>query len=290
MKTDIVLKLAVQKSGRLSDRSLELIRECGISFQDHRGSSRLKSESSDFPLELLFLRDDDIPEYVADGVADLGIVGENVIAEQQEEGRILKRLGFGRCRLAVAVPKASPFNSLDDLRGRGIATTYPHIVSRYLAEHGVSMEIRAVSGSVEITPSIGLADAIADLVSTGSTLISNGLRELTTVMTSEAILIATKSLPERKEELLQQLLFRLDAVLAARNYKYILLNVPNEQIAAVSALLPGMKSPTVVPLAEPGWSSIHSVVAESQFWERIESLKQAGAQGILVLPIEKMIR
>lgn len=282
-----MLRLAVQKSGRLSDDSLNLVRECGISFI---GSAlKLKTESTNFPLEILFLRDDDIPGYVADGVADIGIVGENVLVEEGWQELALQRLGFSRCRLSLAVPKSAAYSSVKDLEGLNIATSYPNLLQAYLQEQGVQAHIHTISGSVEIAPSIGLADAICDIVSSGSTLISNGLREVERVFKSEAVLIANSNLSDEKKQVLEKLLFRIDAVQRARKAKYILLNAPNESIGQISALLPGAKSPSILPLAEEGWSSLHSVVNEDDFWEVIEKLKAAGAQGILVVPIEKMI-
>ncbi|MFN4299752.1 MAG: ATP phosphoribosyltransferase [Thermaurantimonas sp.] len=281
------LKIALQKSGRLSDKSAELLREAGIHFPND--GSKLRTEASNFPLEIYLLRDDDIPQYVADGVADAGIVGLNVVAEKSKDIRVVDHLGFGKCRLSVAVPKNQPFDSLQDLNGKRIATSYTRIVSRYLHEHGIEAEIHEISGSVEIAPGIGLADAICDLVSTGSTLLTNGLREVATVMHSEAVLVARPDLSSIQAEVLSKLIFRLQAVRKARNHKYILLNAPNERIPDIARVLPGMKSPTILPLATEGWSSLHSVVEEDTFWEVIEQLKDLGAQGILVVPIEKMI-
>ena len=282
-----MIRLAIQKSGRLSEDSLNLIRECGISFIN--SSLKLKTEATNFPLEILFLRDDDIPGYVADGVADIGIVGENVLVEEGREELEVQKLGFSRCRLSIAVPKNEAFNDITALEGKNIATSYPNLLQTYLTGEGVKAHIHTISGSVEIAPSIGLADAICDIVSSGSTLISNGLREVQTVFRSEAVLIAHQSLPTEKQQLLSQLLFRIDAVRKAQKAKYILLNAPNESIPHIKSLLPGMKAPSILPLAEAGWSSVHSVVNEDDFWEIIEKLREAGAQGILVVPIEKMI-
>lgn len=281
------LRLAVQKSGRLSDDSIQLIKECGLRFD--RIESRLKTQAYNFPLEILHLRDDDIPGYVEDGVADAGIAGENVVAEKNRTVDIVARLGFSKCRLAIAIPKSTPYQGLADLNGLNIATSYPHILSHFLDKHGIKASIHEISGAVEIAPSIGLSQAICDIVSSGSTLLSNGLQEVETIFNSEAVLIATPNLAQTKKSILKDLHFRIQAVLQARNFKYILLNVPNEKIDEVIALLPGMKSPTVTPLAQPGWSSLHSVVNENQFWEIIDSLRAAGAEGILVVPIEKMI-
>jgi ATP phosphoribosyltransferase len=284
-----ILSIALQKSGRLQEGSLGLIGECGIHYQDHSGSSRLKSEAFNFPAEFLFLRDDDIPRYVADGVADLGIVGENVVLERGAAVNIIERLGFSRCSLVIAVPRASRFNSLSDLEGCGIATSYPHILQKFLEQRGVSAKIHEISGSVEIAPSIGLAESICDLVGTGSTLISNGLRPIETVLKSEAVLISNSSLAAEKQAIVERFCFRIRAVREANDNKYILLNAPNDKLPEIISVLPGMKSPTVLPLAIEGWSSVHSVVREDDFWEIIENLKRAGAQGILVVPIEKMI-
>lgn len=282
-----MLRIAIQKSGRLSEESLNLIRECGISFI--YSSLKLKTECTNFPLEILFLRDDDIPGYVADGVADIGIVGENVLVEEGKADLTVERLGFSKCRLSLAVPRGSDYESVQDLNGKNIATSYPNLLQAFLDARGVQAHIHTISGSVEIAPSIGLADAICDIVSSGSTLISNGLREVERVFKSEAVLISNPELPQEKQEILEKLLFRIHAVQRASRAKYILLNSPNDKIAEISRLLPSIKAPTVLPLAEEGWSSLHSVVNEDDFWEIIEKIKAAGAQGILVVPIEKMI-
>lgn len=281
------LKIAIQKSGRLSDESLGLLKACGIRFSN--GAGKLRTEALNFPLEVYFLRDDDIPQYVADGVADLGMVGENVLYEKQLPLIVATRLGFGRCRLALAVPKNEAYSSIESLCGKRIATSYPGLLQKFLQSQQVEAEIHEISGSVEIAPGIGLADAICDLVSTGSTLLTNGLREVETVLQSEAVLARPQQLSVEKEALLQRLLFRIEAVQQASRNKYILLNAPNDRLSTIIALLPGIKSPTVLPLALPGWSSLHSVIEENQFWEVIEQLKLAGAEGILVVPIEKMI-
>lgn len=281
------LKIAIQKSGRLSDESLGLLKACGIRFSN--GAGKLRTEALNFPLEVYFLRDDDIPQYVADGVADLGMVGENVLYEKQLPLTVAARLGFGRCRLALAVPKNEAYRSIESLRGKRIATSYPGLLQKFLQSQQVEAEIHEISGSVEIAPGIGLADAICDLVSTGSTLLTNGLREVETVLQSEAVLARPQQLSAEKEALLQRLLFRIEAVQQASRNKYILLNAPNDRLSTIISLLPGIKSPTVLPLALPGWSSLHSVIEENQFWEVIEQLKLAGAEGILVVPIEKMI-
>jgi ATP phosphoribosyltransferase len=281
------LRLAIQKKGRLSEESLKLIKECGLKFTN--GAGRLKSKALNFGLEFLFLRDDDIPDYVADGVADIGIVGENVALEKNKQVHIIKRLGFSKCRLSIALPKNTGYRGTEQLNGAKIATSYPNILSNYLAEKKVEAEIHEISGSVEIAPSIGLADAICDIVSSGSTLMSNGLTEVETILHSEAVLIGNENLEATKKDILEQLLFRMDAVQAGKNNKYILLNAPNDALEEIIRILPGMRSPTVLPLAQEGWSSLHSVINEDAFWERIEQLRKAGAEGILVVPIEKMI-
>lgn len=281
------LTLAIQKSGRLHEDSMRLLKECGIDMSN--GVNKLKADASNFPLELYFLRDDDIPQYVEDNVADIGFVGENVVRETKKEVISCEPLGFGKCRLSIAVKKGDAYNGVEDLKGKKIATSYPVILGDFLQEQGVQAEIHPISGSVEIAPGIGLADAICDLVSSGSTLFMNGLREATPILQSQAVLIKNTQLPPEKEAILEKLLFRIRSVKKARNHKYILLNAPNEKLASIISLLPGMKSPTVLPLAEPGWSSVHSVLNENDFWNIIEQLRDAGAQGILVVPIEKMI-
>ena len=281
------LRIAIQKSGRLHDDSIKLLKECGIDINN--GVNKLKTEASNFPLEVFFLRDDDIPQYVEDGVADIGIVGENVIIEKARPVKIAEKLGFGKCRLSLAVPKAVEYNGVQDMDKLRIATSYPVILQNFLNEHNISADIHEISGSVEIAPGIGLADAICDLVSSGSTLFMNGLKEVQVILKSEAALISNDNLTPEQEALLQKLLFRIQAVKKAKNNKYVLLNAPNDKLQEIIKLLPGMKSPTVLPLAEEGWSSVHSVLNENDFWDIIESLKAAGAQGILVVPIEKMI-
>jgi ATP phosphoribosyltransferase len=288
MAVEKKLRIAIQKSGRLSDGSTELLRKCGIGFTN--GLGKLRSEATDFPLEIFFLRDDDIPDYVADGVADIGIVGENIIAESPRDIDVIEKLGFGRCRLSLAVPKGFEYDSVKDIDGKRVATSYPGILGRFFASKGISVEVHEISGSVEIAPSIGLADAVCDLVSSGSTLFSNGLREVETVMESQAVLIARPELGDAAKELLDKLLFRIRSVMAARQNKYILLNAPQEKAAEISRILPGMRSPTMISLADPGWVSIHSVIEEHDFWEVVDSLKRAGAEGILVLSIDQMIR
>ena len=282
-----MLKIAVQKSGRLYEDSIKLLKECGIELNN--GNKQLKAVAFNFPLEVYFLRDDDIPQYVYDGVADIGIVGENVLLEKNKEIDIVYRLGFGRCRLSIAVPKSMQYASLADLKGLKIATTYSTILQEYLNGKNCDAEIHEISGSVEIAPGIGLADAICDLVSSGSTLFTNGLKEVEVILQSEAVLAANKNLSEEKKLILEKVMLRINAVKTAKNNKYILLNAPNHQLKNIFSLLPGMKSPTVVPLAEEGWSSVQSVVNENDFWEVIEKLKQFEAEGIIVIPIEKMI-
>jgi ATP phosphoribosyltransferase len=280
------LKIAIQKSGRLHEDSLRLLKECGIDISN--GGNKLKSTAANFPLEVYFLRDDDIPQYVEDAVADIGIVGENVVYEKKKEVEVLEQLGFGKCRLSIAIEKGETY-SQQNLNGKKIATSYPVILQEFLDKNRIDAEIHEISGSVEIAPGIGLADAICDLVSSGSTLLTNGLKEAETILESQSVLIRHKNLDPQKQKLLEKLLFRLRAVKKAKNNKYILLNAPNEKLKEIISYLPGMKSPTVLPLAESGWSSVHSVVNENDFWDIIEQLKSAGAQGILVVPIEKMI-
>ncbi|MCB1024306.1 MAG: ATP phosphoribosyltransferase [Acidobacteria bacterium] len=282
------LKIAIQRSGRLSDDSINLLKKCGITFGN--GLGKLRSVASNFPLEIYFLRDDDIPNYVEDAVADIGIVGENVLAEKDCDVEIIERLGFGKCRLSIAKPKSVEYKGLADLEGKRIATSYPKILGDYLAKNNVDAELHTISGSVEIAPSIGLADAVCDLVSSGSTLFSNGLEEVETVMRSEAVLISRKELDPERDMILKKLLFRIKAGKSAGESKYILLNAPNEKLEKIKAILPGMRSPSVLPLAETGWSSVHSVINEDEFWDVVENLKDEGAEGILVLSIEQMIR
>ena len=282
-----MLKIAVQKSGRLYEDSIRLLKECGIELNN--GNKQLKAAAFNFPIEVFFLRDDDIPQYVYDGVADIGIVGENVLLEKAKDIDLVYRLGFGKCRLSIAVPKTMQYQAASDLNGLKIATTYSTILQNYLTKNNIDAEIHEISGSVEIAPGIGLADAICDLVSSGSTLFTNGLKEVEIILQSEAVLTANKQLSTENKAILEKLLLRINAVKTAKNNKYILLNAPNSQLKNISSLLPGMKSPTIVPLAEDGWSSVQSVVNENDFWEVIEKLKAFGAEGIIVLPIEKMI-
>lgn len=279
------LKIAIQKSGRLNEKSVELLKNCGLSFENYKSS--LISQVSNFPLEILFLRDDDIPEYVQDGIADLGIVGENVINETEVEVSYLQRLGFGKCTLKIAVANNSNIQTLADLNGKAIATSYPVILEKYLNDNQITADIRTISGSVEISPGLGLSDAICDIVSTGGTLKSNGLRPFADVLSSEAVLIGNNGLIE--DPRVQELIQRIQSVLRAKETKYVVLNIERKNLEQITALLPGVKSPTVVPLAEEGWVAVHTVIPEKDFWNKINNLKAAGAQGIVVMPIEKII-
>lgn len=281
------LTIAVQKSGRLLDDSLQLLRECGLKID--AGNGALKSEVPNFPLEILFLRNSDIPQYIKDGVVDLAIIGENLLVEKGGDIQTLLPLNFSKCKVSLAVPKNSEIQSVKDFEGKRIATSYPVTLQNYLDQNGVNAEIHTISGSVEIAPNIGLADGICDIVSSGNTLFMNGLKELEVILRSQAVLVANPTLSNEKQEILDKLVFRIKATLASKNSKYILLNAPNESLEKIAAILPGMKSPTILPLAMPGWSSVHSVINEDQFWETIDSLKEAGAEGILVIPIEKMV-
>lgn len=281
------LKIAIQKSGRLNEDSLKILKDCGI-FVDN-GNDQLKASASNFPLEILYLRNSDIPQYLLDGVADVAIVGDNLLVEKAPELPIAERLGFSKCRVSVALPKTLPYNSLKDLQGLRVATSYPNTVRNYFSARGVAVDIHQISGSVEIAPNIGLSEAIVDIVSSGSTLFKNNLKEVEVILKSEAVLAVSPKIESEQLEILKQLQFRIQSVLKARKSRYILMNVPNEKIAEVSQILPVLKSPTVLPLAEPGWSSLHSVIEEDTFWEVIDRLKQAGAEGILVCPIEKMV-
>ncbi len=281
------IKIAIQKSGRLSEKSLDIIAEAGINLIN--GSRKLISLASNFPLEILYLRDDDIPQYIADGVADAGIVGENVLAESGAQLKVLERLGFARCRLSLAVNKSLDYSDPEYFEGKRIATSFPGILKTWLDKNKINAEIHVINGSVEIATGIGLADAIFDIVSSGSTLLSNGLKEVEKVMDSEAVLLTSPEMSDGKREILDEFLFRLRAVLASRNNKYILLNAPDENLDNIINAIPGMKSPTVLPLALKGWSSVHSVVNENDFWQVIGKLRDFGAEGILVIPIEKMI-
>jgi len=281
------VKIAVQKSGRLYEDSVRLLKECGIGLSV--GPNKLKSEADNFPLEVFFLRDDDIPQYVQDGVADIGIVGENVLLETKNHTEVIERLGFGKCKLSIAVTRSDDYTDTSFLQGKKIATSYPNILRNFLQSRGIESDIHVISGSVEIAPGIGLADAVCDLVSSGSTLFMNGLKETEIVMKSEAVLIRKPKLSEEKLAIIDKLLWRIRAVAKAKKNKYIILNAPNNKLAEIYKILPGMKSPTVVPLAIEGWSSIQSLIEEDDFWQIIDKLKDNGAEGILVVPIEKMI-
>jgi ATP phosphoribosyltransferase len=287
MSNKTILRIAIQKSGRLYDDSVQLLKECGIDLRNVK--DRLKTVSENFPIEVFFLRDDDIPEYVEDGVADIGIVGQNVLLEKGRKVDTIEMLGFGKCRLSVAVPKAMEYDGVQSLQGKRIATSYPQLVKQFLQSNNVQASIHEISGSVEIAPGIGLADVVADLVSSGGTLFMNGLKEVEVILDSQAVLVANSKIDADKKEILEKLLFRMRSVRKAKKSKYVLMNVPNENLDQVIALLPGMRSPTVLPLAESGWSSVHSVLSEDEFWDRIEKLRGAGAEGILVVPIEKLI-
>lgn len=282
-----MLRIAVQSKGRLYDDTMNLLQEAGIKISSSKRT--LLVQSSNFPIEVLYLRDDDIPQTVANGVADIGIVGENEFVEKGEDADIIKRLGFSKCRLSLAISKSIDYNGIEWFNGKKIATSYPNILKDFMANNNVKMDIHVIQGSVEIAPGIGLADGIFDIVSSGSTLISNNLKEVEVVMTSEALLIGNKSLTEEKKEILKELLFRIDAVKIAEDKKYVLMNAPSDKVKDIIEVLPGIKSPTVMPLATEGWSSIHTVLDEKRFWEIIGQLKALGAEGILVLPIEKMI-
>ena len=282
-----MLRIAVQSKGRLFEETMALLQEADIKIPSSKRI--LLVQSSNFPVEVLFLRDDDIPQSVANGIADLGIVGENEFVERNEDAEIVKRLGFSKCRLSLAIPKDVDYPGLSWFEGKKIATSYPGILESFMQKHGIQTDIHVITGSVEIAPGISLADAIFDIVSSGSTLVSNRLKEVEVVMQSEALLIGNKNLPEEKKEILNELLFRIEAVKAAEDKKYVLMNIPTEKLSEIIEVLPGMKSPTVMPLAQEGWSSVHTVLDQKCFWKIIEKLKALGAEGILVLPIEKMI-
>lgn len=282
------LKIAIQKSGRLNEDSLKILKECGISVSN--GLDQLKATVRNFPMEIFYLRNSDIPQYLLDGVVDIAIIGENLLVEK-DQGKIevVEKLNFSKCRVSLAVPKSFDYNSIEDLRGKRIATSYPNTLNKYLAQQNVEAELHQISGSVEIAPNIGLADAICDIVSSGSTLFKNNLKEVEVIATSEAVLAVSPLLDDKKQELLDTLRFRMQSVLKARDFRYILMNVPNDKIEEVIDLLPGMRSPTVLPLAEKGWSSIHTVIEKNKFWNVIDELKRQGAEGLLVVPIEKMV-
>lgn len=281
------LKIAIQKSGRLYEESLQLLKDCGIFVNN--GKDQLKVSVDNFPMEIMYLRNSDIPQYLEDGVVDVAIVGENLLAEKQKNIQIVEKLGFSKCRVSLAVPKEVETDDLSYFQGRKIATSYPNTLKNFLQQKGITSDIHIISGSVEIAPNIGLADGICDIVSSGSTLFKNGLRETMTILKSEAVLTKTSVLNPEKELILDKFLFRIQAVLRAKNTKYILMNVPNEKIKDIASVLPVLKSPTVIPLAEKGWSSIHSVIDEERFWDVIDELKENGAQDILIIPIDKMV-
>lgn len=287
MNNPTLLRIAVQKSGRLYEDSVHLLKECGIDLRNVK--DRLRTVSENFPIEVFFLRDDDIPEYVEDGVADIGIVGQNVLGEKNRKVNTIEHLGFGKCRLSIAIPKAMLYDGVESLQGMRIATSYPVLVSDFLKRNNITASIHEISGSVEIAPGIGLSDIVADLVSSGGTLFMNGLKEVETILDSQAVLISSNSIDDERKSILEKLLFRIRAVKKANKSKYILLNAPNDKLQEILALLPGMRSPTVLPLAESGWSSVHTVLNEQEFWEKIEKLKEVGAEGILVIPIEKLV-
>ena len=282
-----MIKIAIQKSGRLNIDSLEILKKCGISIDN--GKDQLKAAARNFPLEVLYLRNGDIPQYLRDGVVDLAIIGENLIHEKGKGIETIERLGFSKCRVSIALPKEVEFNSIKELGGKRIATSYPNTVKRFFEENGIAADIHIINGSVEIAPNIGLADAICDIVSSGSTLFKNNLKEVVKIMESEAVLVQAPNLSSEKNELIEKLRFRLRAVLRAKKSKYILLNAPNDKIEQISNILPVLKSPTVLPLSQKGWSSLHSVIDEGSFWDVIDALKDAGAEDILVCPIEKMV-
>ena len=281
------LKIAIQKSGRLHDESIQILKDCGISV--YNGNDQLKVTASNFPLEVYYLRNSDIPQYLIDGVVDIAIVGDNLLVEKEQNIQIVEKLGFSKCKVSVAVPKNFNYNSIQDLNGLRVATSYPKTVIDYFSSKGISVDIHQISGSVEIAPNIGLSDAIVDIVSSGSTLFKNGLKEVEVILKSEAVLAVSPRISDEEKQLVSKLQFRIQAVLRSRKSKYILMNVPNDKISEISKILPVLKSPTVMPLAEEGWSSVHSVIDEDKFWEVIDQLKEAGAEGILVCPIEKMV-
>ncbi len=281
------IRIAIQKSGRLNEDSLRILKDCGISIDN--GKDQLKASSRNFPMEVFYLRNGDIPQYLRDGVVDIAIIGENVLIEKGTDITVAAKLGFSKCKVSLAIPKAVDYNSVKDFEGKRIATSYPNTVKNYLDEKGVKADLHIISGSVEIAPNIGLADAICDIVSSGSTLFKNNLKEVEVMLKSEAVLAVSPQISEERKALLEKLQFRIQSVLRARQSKYVLLNAPNEKLNDIISKLPGMRSPTVLPLAEEGWSSVHTVINKDKFWEVIDELKQAGAEGILVCPIEKMV-
>ena len=282
------IRIAVQKSGRLNEDSLRILKDCGISIDN--GKDQLKATARNFPLEVFYLRNGDIPQYLRDGVVDIAILGENILVEKGKDISIVEKLNFSKCRVSLAVPKSVEYNSVKDFEGKQIATSYPNTVKDYLTANGVSADLHVINGSVEIAPNIGLGDGICDIVSSGSTLFKNNLKEVEVILKSEAVLAVSPKISDERETILNKLRFRIQSVLKARNSKYVLLNAPNEKLDDIVAILPGMRSPTVLPLAEKGWSSVHTVIQQDTFWEVIDELKQAGAEGILVCPIEKMVR
>jgi len=281
------LKIAIQKKGRLNEESITLLKNCGINIEN--GKDQLKVTVSNFPIEILYLRNADIPQYLEDGVVDIAIIGENLLIEKEKKIEVIEKLGFSKCRVSLAVGKDITDESLNYFQGKRIATSYPNTVKSFFKKNGIEADVHVISGSVEIAPSIGLAEGICDIVSSGSTLFKNGLKETQVILKSEAVLAKSKTLSYEKEEILSQLLFRIKSILSAQNTKYILMNVPNENIEKVSSILPVMKSPTILPLIEEGWSSLHSVIKEDEFWEVINQLKEAGAENILIVPIDKMV-
>lgn len=281
------LKVAIQKSGRLNKDSLNLLKDCGIAINN--GKDQLKVSIQNFPIEILYLRNSDIPQYIEDGIADVGIIGENLLVEKQKNVEVIEKLGFSKCRLSLAVPKEATEVSITYFQGKKIATSYPNTLSKYLSDNRINAEIHTISGSVEIAPNIGVADGICDIVSSGSTLFKNGLKEIKSILTSEAVLVKSPQLVKEKQHILSKLQFRIQSVLRAKHSKYILLNVPDSKIKSVTEILPVLKSPTILPLAEKGWSSLHSVIDENKFWEVIDELKEAGAEDILIVPIDKMV-
>ncbi|PHQ30127.1 ATP phosphoribosyltransferase [Leeuwenhoekiella nanhaiensis] len=281
------IKIAIQKAGRLNEDSLQILKDCGVSIDN--GRDQLKASAANFPLEVFYLRNGDIPQYLRDGVVDIAIIGENVLIEKGTDIAIAQKLGFSKCKVSLAVPKGTKYESVKDFEGKRIATSYPNTVLDYLSKYGVKADLHIINGSVEIAPNIGLADGICDIVSSGSTLFKNGLKEVEVMLKSEAVLAVSPKIDSERQEILDKLIFRIKAVLKGRDYKYVLLNAPNDRLDAIIAMLPGMKSPTVLPLAEEGWSSVHSVIDKNEFWEVIDKLKDSGAQGILVSDIEKMV-
>ncbi|AYN69719.1 ATP phosphoribosyltransferase [Euzebyella marina] len=281
------IRIAIQKSGRLNEDSLLILKDCGISIDN--GKDQLKASARNFPLEVFYLRNGDIPQYLRDGVVDIAIIGENVLIEKGDDISIVEKLGFSKCKVSLAVPKSVKYKSVSDFEGKRIATSYPNTVQMYLDKHGVKADLHIINGSVEIAPNIGLADGICDIVSSGSTLFKNGLKEVEVMLKSEAVLAVSPQITDERKEILRRLQFRIQSVLQARQSKYVLLNAPNEKLDSIISLLPGMRSPTVLPLAEEGWSSVHTVINQEKFWEVIDELKAAGAEGILVCPIEKMV-